>query len=300
MESVTTYPFAPKYKRENGLAVFDLDALPLPANFTVHETSAIRIPAGQIAGNHKHPRQEAYACLDQGAELHWIDHAGKKHMAPMTNHLFFMPPNVPHAVVNTSDKEVTLIGFADGPLEDVEAVDVAHPQTGVGVPPEDVVAAELAQFKPGYLPKPIFLQLAQLLTLPIVEVVPLRKRGERVEILLTQRSADDPFWPRQWHVPGTVVRATDTPGTFADPLQRVLQQELKGVATAEPEFVKTVFHHSGRGMEMSQIFWVEVTGEPIVGEFYDTDNLPPTVVTSQLDFIPAAIAHFKKSKGIKS
>lgn len=301
MESVITYPFEPKYKRENGLAVFDLETLPLPADFSVQETSAIRIPAGQVAGNHKHTRQEAYACLDEGAELHWIDDTGKTHVAPMTNRLFFMPPNVPHAVVNTSDREVTLIGVADGPLENVKEVVVARPQTTTGASPsEDAVAAELSRLKPGYLPKPIFLEVTRLVVMPIVEVVPLRRHADKVEILLTQRAADDPFWPRQWHVPGTVVRATDAPGSFADPLQRVLQQELKGVATAGPEFVKTVFHHSGRGMEMSQIFWVEVTGEPNVGEFYDADNLPPTVVTSQLDFIPDAVAHFKKTKGVKS
>lgn len=132
---------------------------------------------------------------------------------------------------------------------------------------------------------------------PIIEVVPLRKSSNgKVEILLLKREADDPVWPGQLHVPGTVVRASDAPGSFEESLNRILVKELAGVNTSKPTFVENILHHSGRGMEVSQIFLTEIQGKPVVGEFYDIDDLPQSIVKSQLDFIPDAIAHFRKSR----
>jgi hypothetical protein len=158
-------------------------------------------------------------------------------------------------------------------------------------------AALLSRLKPGLLPFEIFHEVARVSTMPIVEVVPLRVAQRGItEILLLQREDDDPVWPGQLHVPGTVVRASDTPGSFDDPLNRVLTKELANTKTTSPVFVKNILHHSGRGMEASQIFWVEVEGEPAGGKFYDVDSLPESIVQSQLDFIPDAIAHFRDAK----
>src|SRR5581483_10648257 len=137
----------------------------------------------------------------------------------------------------------------------------------------------LSRLKPGFLPLKIFHEVTRLTVMPIVEVVPLRlARSGKIEILLLQREADDPVWPGQLHVPGTVIRATDTPGSFNTPLQRVLTKELNGTKTSEPMFVKSILHHSGRGIEASQIFWVKVEGEPTEGKFYDVDSLPQSLV----------------------
>lgn len=158
------------------------------------------------------------------------------------------------------------------------------------------VSQLLSKLKPGLLPFEIFHEVTRLVTTPIIEVVPLRKTvNGKIEVLLLRREADDPVWPGQLHVPGTVVRASDAAGSFADPLGRIMSKELTNVKTSEPTFVKNILHHSGRGMESSQIFWVEVKGEPTVGEFYDADKLPESVVQSQLDFIPDAVAHFKEA-----
>ena len=159
----------------------------------------------------------------------------------------------------------------------------------------DQVASKLSKLEPGFLPFAIFHQIARLVTMAIVEIVPLRKSPEgKIEILLLKREADDPIFPRQLHSPGKVVLASDTAGSFNSTLQRVLSEELTGVRTSKPVFVKSMLHHSGRGMEVSQIFWVEVYGDSTVGEFYNVNNLPATIMQSQLDFIPAAIAHFAK------
>ncbi|MET1033274.1 MAG: hypothetical protein ABWX94_02135 [Candidatus Saccharimonadales bacterium] len=159
----------------------------------------------------------------------------------------------------------------------------------------------LSKLKPGFLPFDIFHQVARLVAIPIIELVPLRINPEgNVEILLLKREADDPVWPDRLHVPGTVIRASDTSGSFDDPLSRISSQELMDSQISEPMFVRNILHHSDRGMEVSQVLWVEVQGETSVGEFYDVDHLPISLVQSQLDFIPDAVAHFKKIKLGKS
>jgi uncharacterized RmlC-like cupin family protein len=311
MKPIKKYIIEPKYRRDNGLYVIDTADLPFPQGFAVHDTSIVHLPSGQIAGNHKHPRQEAYYCCDKGVELHWLDDAGKTHIEVMSAAdgaptLFVMPPFVPHAVVNASTQDATLVGFADGPLDGVEMVEVAVlPQkstlAGLSEPEAAQVASQLSRLEPGFLPFAIFHEVTRLVVTPIVEVVPLRLAANgKTEILLLKREVDDPVWPHQLHIPGTVVRASDAPGSFNDPLQRILAKELSGVKTSEPAFVKNILHHSGRGMEASQIFWVEVQSGVTKGEFYDADDLSESIVKSQLDFIPDAITHFKKTRAIST
>jgi hypothetical protein len=157
----------------------------------------------------------------------------------------------------------------------------------------------LAKLAPGFYPVPLFLQFSRLTVNPIVEVVPLRNRSGSMEILLLKRDADDQLFAGQLHTPGTVVRPHDSTGSFEDALNRVLNDELKGVETTRPEFVKNVFHNSGRGMEASQVFWAEVLGEPEVGQFYEVDNLPEQLMQSQLDFIPLAVEHYLSFDSIR-
>jgi quercetin dioxygenase-like cupin family protein len=302
------YPLEPKYKRDNGLYVLDTDtaSLPFPKDFEVRDTSVVYLPAGQIAGNHKHPRQEAYVCCDEGVELHWLDETGKVHIEQMVKpgenpQLFIMPPHIPHAVVNASGHNITLVGFADSSLENVESVEVAVLDKKAGSGLTDLEAAQvtrlLSKLEPGFLPFGIFHEVSRLVATPIIEVVPLRISPDgKIEVLLLRREADDPVWPGQLHVPGTVVRASDAPHSFDDPLNRIFTKELGGVKLSAPVFVKNIFHNSGRGMEASQIYWVEVQSEDATHEFYDIDNLPEAIVNSQLDFIPAAIANFKAAK----
>jgi hypothetical protein len=157
------------------------------------------------------------------------------------------------------------------------------------------VVAGLAKLEPGFLPFDIFHQLARLNVMPIIEVVPLRTNAQGdTEILLVPRPADDPNWPGQLHIPGTTIRSTDEPGSYTSALRRILDDELEGTKTSEPVFVRNVFHYSGRGMETSQVYWVEVGGEPAGGSFYPVNELPETIVSSQMDFIPLAIESYKQ------
>lgn len=140
------------------------------------------------------------------------------------------------------------------------------------------------------MPFPIFHEITRLTTTPIIEVVPLRHSESAIEILLLKRGADDPVWPNQLHTPGTVLRATDS---LENALERILSKELSGSRVSKPKFVTNVLHNSGRGMETSQIYWVEVLNDTTSSQFYNVDNLPDDLVKSQLDFIPQAIEDYK-------
>lgn len=161
----------------------------------------------------------------------------------------------------------------------------------------------LARLPAGFLPFPIFRQVARLAVFSIVEVVPMRVRDGRVEVLLLKRGEEKQDWPELWpgilHTPGTVIRPTDELGSYKDAFRRILHDELHGVELAgEPEYVYNLLHHNKRGTESAQVFIVEVVGEPTAGAFYPADKLPNNIMLSQLDFIPTAVAAFKQAKGL--
>ena len=160
----------------------------------------------------------------------------------------------------------------------------------------------LARIPAGFLPFPIFRQVARLAVFSIVEVVPMRVNAEgAVEVLLLKRGEEKQDWPELWpgilHTPGTVIRPTDELGSYAQAFRRILQDELHGVALAgEPQYVYNILHHNKRGTESAQVFIAEVTGEPEAGAFYPADHLPSNIMLSQLDFIPTAVKAFKAQK----
>lgn len=169
----------------------------------------------------------------------------------------------------------------------------------MGLSEQEVAQAAklLSKLEPGFLPFDIFHEVARLVALPIIEVVPLRRAAQGgIEVLLLAREADDPAWPGMLHVPGTVVRASDTMGSFDDALKRILVDELAGISSSPPVFVKNIVHKQARGVEVSQIFWVEVTAEPAVGRFYNAEALPKTLVETQRGFIVDAIEDFRNAK----
>jgi hypothetical protein len=150
----------------------------------------------------------------------------------------------------------------------------------------------LSKLEPGFLPPPIFYEITRLTAVPIIEVVPLRFNSGKTQILLLPRSSNDPTWPNQLHVPGTVIRATDTMDIA---FRRIFDGELNGSGHGEAEFVQNILHNSGRGMEASQIYWVEILDEPKTGQFYNANDLPQTLVRSQLDFISEVVKVYEEA-----
>jgi hypothetical protein len=158
----------------------------------------------------------------------------------------------------------------------------------------------LKKLEPGFVPYPIFEQLARIVALPVVEFIPLRqKQPGGVEVLLLDRGQDDPLWPNMLHTPGTIVRATDLhKGKTHDwqAFERIVQDELKNTKVRGPHYVGSMFHDSKRGAEQAQIYWVEVVGEPNAGTFYDAAHLPDNLIESQKAFIAQAVSSFSAHK----
>jgi ADP-ribose pyrophosphatase YjhB (NUDIX family) len=163
------------------------------------------------------------------------------------------------------------------------------------IPDDEIKVTEniLKKLEPGFLPLPIFHQVTRLTTTPIVEFVPLRQNDNKIEVLLLKRPNNDPVWPGMLHTPGTVIRATDS---LEVAFKRILTKELGGASIEQPSFVTHILHHSGRGMELSLIYWIELTESMSDGVFYDSDEMPDLLVQSQLDFIPAAVENFRKNR----
>lgn len=153
----------------------------------------------------------------------------------------------------------------------------------------------LKKLEPGFLPYDIFVQIARLVVMPIIEFVPLRMTESGVEVLLLHRDKDDPIWPNALHTPGTVIRATDNQADIYKAFERIIKDELQGTKVTDGHFVGTVFHSSKRGMEHAQVFWVEVIDDPAVGVFYPADNLPETLIDSQRKFIAQAVKNFSSA-----
>lgn len=166
----------------------------------------------------------------------------------------------------------------DSPLTDQEVATV----TGL-----------LKKLPPGFLPFDIFQQVARLVALPIIELVPLRYHNGKVEVLLFQREYDDPHWPGAWHTPGTVLRATDRQRGAQGAFDRLAVEEMEGAVFFEPVFVQNVIHNQGRGTEVSAVYWAECVDSP-TGIFFPADDLPedPLIATQRV-FIDAAVKHYK-------
>jgi hypothetical protein len=159
------------------------------------------------------------------------------------------------------------------------------------------ISALLTRLDPGYVPYPIFEQLARIMALPIVEFIPLRLGPEnKVEVLLIERPPEDTLFRDMLHTPGTVIRATDVVskgGKNWSAFERILQDELQGVEVSDLHYVGSIFHASKRGAEQAQLYWLEVVGTPKVGQFYPVDNLPPNLIESQRDFIYQSAKSFQ-------
>jgi hypothetical protein len=151
----------------------------------------------------------------------------------------------------------------------------------------------LKRLEPGKLPLPVFLEIARLNVIPIIEIVPLRKKDGKIQVLLTKRDDNDPNWPGMYHTPGTVVRASDVNSEYNEAFGRILEGELVGLRTSEPVFVYPLLHKVKRGMESSLVFWVEVKEDPKIGEFFDIDSLPENIIDTQVEFIKKAAEDYK-------
>ena len=158
---------------------------------------------------------------------------------------------------------------------------------------EDIntVASELKKLSPGYIPEPIFNEVARLAVLTAIEFVPLRKNNDLVEVLLIRRTSDDPFWPSQLHTPGTILRANDT--SFDDAYIRLFKDELN----CEPLALKFIGNNlilNNRGRTVMYKYIVNVSGVSTSGEFYDVNALPDDLLPEHRELIHESVVYFNK------
>lgn len=170
-----------------------------------------------------------------------------------------------------------------------------HPGSDISSEDVDHAVAILQRLKPGFLPFPIFNEVARLTVLPIVDIVPIRRENGVTQVLLTQREEDDPFWPGMWHNPGTVVRATDS-GDYTDAFARVIESELGIEKPAVIKYAAHLFHHTNRGAESSRIYWAELPEQPRHGKYFSIDNLPKDVIQSHLAVLEAAVKAYSRHR----
>lgn len=167
-----------------------------------------------------------------------------------------------------------------------------HPTTPTDQEISDITKL-LEKLNAGFLPYPIFQEVARLVVMPIIDIVPVRHtESGSVEVLLTQREADDPFWPGMWHNPGTVVRASDKDPGYADAFRRVFIDELGLDDVQEPHFVTGFLHQTRRGSESTRVYWVELHGTPRVGDYFDITRLPKETIESHIGLIGLAAQAF--------
>lgn len=154
----------------------------------------------------------------------------------------------------------------------------------------------------GTLPLELFYAVAAKVTVPTMELAPLRVTGNKIEILLTKRPATDPYWPNLWHMTGTVIRANDDEGSdFASGVARVLRDELHGSIPmiGKPQFVGIHFWDVSRGRELDQMFYfvTDARDEAVQeGQFFDVTDVPDTTIEHHKIMIPEIVDAFKASR----
>lgn len=156
----------------------------------------------------------------------------------------------------------------------------------------------LSKLEPGVVPLPIFQEITRFWVTAVVEVIPVRMEGGKVQVLLTRREATDQVWPNKLHVPGTVLRATDGKGDFRDAFNRIFKEELGCKEEVLPVFTGNRFVEGDRGSELGVMYYTEINGKTSDGQWYDVDNLPGDLIEYQIVFIKKAVKCFESNKTI--
>lgn len=157
------------------------------------------------------------------------------------------------------------------------------------------ISDQLAEFEPGKLPLDIFNQIARLNVLPVVEVVPFyRTEQGNIEVYLLQRDNDDNMWPGQYHIPGTIVSATDHAGSFKDAIDRIVNSRLSSFLPGNFQMVDVQLCKVSRGMEVAIVFMTELRISPDPKSLFDLNNLPENMIDGHEGFIKIAKQEFSQ------
>jgi ADP-ribose pyrophosphatase YjhB (NUDIX family) len=146
----------------------------------------------------------------------------------------------------------------------------------------------LKELEPGFLPLPIFEQIARLVRLPIVDVIPVKKVDDKISVGLLKRPSDDRWWPNAWHLPGTIFRATDSLRSAQD---RLINEEIKANA-GRVAYVNFLVHQSERGTELILVYKMEncvlTKDSPIA--WFEVKKLPKNMIESEKKVLKLIVA----------
>lgn len=148
----------------------------------------------------------------------------------------------------------------------------------------------LSKLEPGRLPLEVFTEICRLTVTPVLEVICLRKNDlGQIEVALLQRPKSDATWPGMYHVPGTVITATDINLGLEGVIDRICKEKLSLSFTNAPVFVSNELCLVKRGAELAVIYMTEVEGELTSGSFYHVDALPIKLIEGHENFIAQAL-----------
>lgn len=155
------------------------------------------------------------------------------------------------------------------------------------------LAIELSTLKPGKLSLEIFNQIARLTVTPVLEIVPLFVDSNgRIKVFLLHRGSDDQNWENMYHVPGTIILASDTPGSYNDALSRIIKANLVQYEPSKPVFVTNKLCKVSRGMETAHIYLVQLSKKPEENSLFDQGELPNNLIEGHRDFINLALDEY--------
>ncbi|MDB4978422.1 MAG: hypothetical protein JWM56_608 [Candidatus Peribacteria bacterium] len=159
---------------------------------------------------------------------------------------------------------------------------------------EQLLVGLLEKLGPSTMPVSVFNALAAKVVLTGIELIILRRHAGWVEVLLLQRPADDPHWPGQWHIPGTILRNSDAPevlnaeGSYRPALLRIQTGELK-VRVTNPRPVGSYFHRAERGVVNSLLFIGKADDNGEEGSYFPVDELPDDIIGCHRPMIELAV-----------
>jgi ADP-ribose pyrophosphatase YjhB (NUDIX family) len=139
----------------------------------------------------------------------------------------------------------------------------------------------------------LFSALLQCVPIPSIECVIARFLKGKIEVFLTQRAEDDPFYSKQWHVPGSFLRLREK---ISEAMRRVSETELAPALIGKYQFIMPNNNGSEpRGHSVGLVYLCEMAGEPTNGEWFEiwpNDRLPLDFIQFQRDFLMPALGPF--------
>jgi hypothetical protein len=146
----------------------------------------------------------------------------------------------------------------------------------------------------------LFHAVAERFPQTAIETVIFKRHEGRVMVYLNKRPNDDPFFPGQWVLFGTVMRAYDN--SFADGIARLEERELGGIRFGRVEQVGILFGDTPRGKETLIVFAAELSGDrsPTTGSWFYADALPPNLAERGRKVVALAVRSFEESKALEA